>query len=52
VIISVIKRVTYQFTHLINSIESTEHITVIQTISAEAEIIEFIIIIKNAVIQF
>ena len=52
VIISVIKRVTHQFTHLIDSIESTEHITVIETISAEAETIEFFIIIKNAVIQF
>ena len=52
VIISVIKRVTHQFTHLIDSIESTEHITVIETISAEAETIEFFIVIKNAVIQF
>ena len=36
----------------IDSIESTEHITVIETISAEAETIELFIIIKNAVIQF
>ena len=52
VIIPVIKKVNHQFTHLIDSIESTEHITVIETISAEAETIELFIIIKSAVIQF
>ena len=46
------KRVNHQFTHLIDSIESTEHITVIEIILAEAETIELFIIIKNVVIQF
>jgi len=45
------KRVRYQFTHLIDSVESTKHITVIETISAEAVTIDFFIIIKRSVIQ-
>ena len=45
------KRVNHQFTHLIDSVESTEHITVIETISVRAETIDFFIIIKEAVIQ-
>ena len=45
------KRVNHQFTHLIDSVESTEHITVIETISIRAVIIDFFIIIKKAVIQ-
>ena len=45
------KRVNHQFTHLIGSVESTEHITVIETISAGAVTIDLFIIIKRAVIQ-
>ncbi len=50
-VIPVIKGVSHQFTHLIGSVGSTEHITVIETISAGAETIEPFIIIKSAVIQ-
>ena len=46
------KRVSHQFTHLIESVDSTEHLTVIETISAGAVTIDLFIIIKRAVIQF
>ena len=39
------KKINYQFIHLIDFVENTEHITVIKTISAETVII--IIIIMN-----
>ena len=45
------KRVSHQFTHLIESVGSTEHLTVIETISAGAVTIDLFIIIKRAVIQ-
>ena len=40
-----------QFTHLIGSVEDTEHITVIETISAGGVIIEPFLIIKDLIIQ-
>ena len=48
---SVIKEKTHQFTHLIDSLEDTEHIIVIERISAEAVTIDFFIVAKKAVIQ-
>ena len=50
VITPVVEEVSHQFTHLIDSIEDTEYITVIETISARAVIIDFFIIIKRTVI--
>jgi len=51
VIVSVVEEKTHQFTHLIDSLEDTEHITVIEAISAGAVTIDFFIIVKRAVIQ-
>ncbi len=45
------KRVSHQFTYLISSVRSTEHITVIEAILAGAITIDLFIIIKGAVIQ-
>ena len=46
-----VKRVSHQFTHLIASIGSTEHITVIEIISIGAITIDPFIIIKGVIIQ-
>ena len=41
---------SHQFTHLIDSIGDTEHITVIEAISAGAVTIDLFIIIKGIII--
>jgi hypothetical protein len=52
VVIPVIEGMDYhQFTHIIGSLGDTEHLTVIESISAEAVTIDSFIIIKGAVIQ-
>ena len=47
----VVEEKTHQFTHLIDFLEDTEHITVIEAILAEAVTIDLFIIVKKAVIQ-
>ncbi len=49
-IIPAIEGISHQFTHLIGSIEDTEHITVIETILAGDVTINFFIIIKEIII--
>ena len=50
-VVPVVKGASHQFTHLIGSVGDTEHITVIEAISAGAVTIDLFIIIKGAVIQ-
>ena len=50
-IISIIKKIkSHQFTHLIDSLGNTEHITVIEAISAGVVTIDFFIITKGTII--
>ena len=49
-IISAVKEISHQFTHLIDSIGDIKHITVIEAISAEDVTIDLFIIIKEIII--